>query len=1042
MRPQCATLFWVVLSCFFGVSFLPPALGQEEKSGESSRPPSSPPLSVPPGFIVERVAGPPLVERPMMAGFDDRGRLFVCDSSGFNLMEGTSEVLIKNPPHGIRMLEDVDSDGKFDKSTLFAEKMTFPMGALWRDGALYTASAPNLWRLEDTDGDGVADRREAFVTKFDFGGNSCDLHGPFIGPDGRIYWANCQRAFSIRRPDGSTLEGKGAGIFRIRPDGNDVEMLCAGGMDNPVEVAFTEEGEAFATVDLFIGFPRPRADAIMHCVEGGLFPYQELDRTFKRTGDLLPAMINLGWVAPAGLMRYRSESFGPGFRDNLFSAQFNTHQVVRHVLERDGATFRGGTETFLASPDPDFHPTDVLEDADGSLLVVDTGGWFLRGCPTSQIAKPEILGAIYRIRRQDAPSLPDARGLLLPWSQLAPGKLVELLDDPRWIVRDRAVQQLGKLGPGTVPILEATAGRSTSVRMRRNSIWALTQMECPEARAAARAFLRDESWSVRLVAASSAGLWRDPLALGALVKLAASDESAAVCREAATALGRIGVRAAAPALLEALQAEGDRFLEHAQILALIRIADRAACLRALQDPSFHVRRAALIALDQMEGGDLAREDVLPLLGSTDSELQRAALKVVMARPEWADGVTDLLRSWLTGAELSESHRSMVASMLPILSKQPSIQELVAEALRQDGTPPGTRLLLIECIAQARVEALPASWTKELRSALEQDDERILNQVVATLRARNEAGFDQALLRLARDDRRSSELRLAALGAVATRLAECEPQELDYLRSQLDARLPSLTRLASASVLSRLNLNDSQLLSLADPLNSAEALEVPYLLAAFSRSRSSTVGLRLVRSLEKSPGLDGLSPDSLRQALKEFPADAQTAAGPLLERLQKAVTDQKARLDELEPILADGNKTIGRTIFFGDKAACAGCHTVGSIGGKIGPDLSKIGSIRVPRDLLESIVFPSASIVRGYEPFTVITKNGAVQNGILGLQTAEALTLIATDRTEARIPRSSVEEIQPNRVSIMPQGLDTLLKRQELSDLIAFLASLK
>jgi len=53
----------------------------------SSAPPS---IVVPPGFVVERVAGPPLVDWPMMASFDDQGRLFVCDSSGFNLTEGTS----------------------------------------------------------------------------------------------------------------------------------------------------------------------------------------------------------------------------------------------------------------------------------------------------------------------------------------------------------------------------------------------------------------------------------------------------------------------------------------------------------------------------------------------------------------------------------------------------------------------------------------------------------------------------------------------------------------------------------------------------------------------------------------------------------------------------------------------------------------------------------------------------------------------------------------------------------------------------------------
>ncbi len=55
----------------------------------------------------------------------------------------------------------------------------------------------------------------------------------------------------------------------------------------------------------------------------------------------------------------------------------------------------------MVSDDPDCHPTDVIEAPDGSLLVINTGGWFRIGCPTSQIAKPEIAGAIYRIRRDE-----------------------------------------------------------------------------------------------------------------------------------------------------------------------------------------------------------------------------------------------------------------------------------------------------------------------------------------------------------------------------------------------------------------------------------------------------------------------------------------------------------------------------------------------------------------------------------------------------------------------------------------------------------------
>ena len=103
-------------------------------------------FTVPTGFTVELVAGPPLVERPMMASFDERGRLFVCDSSGFNLMQGTSDVMVKNPTNFIRLLEDRDGDGRFDASEVFADKMTFPMGALWHKGSLYSASAPSLQR--------------------------------------------------------------------------------------------------------------------------------------------------------------------------------------------------------------------------------------------------------------------------------------------------------------------------------------------------------------------------------------------------------------------------------------------------------------------------------------------------------------------------------------------------------------------------------------------------------------------------------------------------------------------------------------------------------------------------------------------------------------------------------------------------------------------------------------------------------------------------------------------------------------------------------
>src|SRR6202007_2363608 len=135
-----------------------------------------------------------------------------------------------------------------------------------------------------------------------------------------------------------------------------------------------------------------------------------------------------------------------GYRDSFFSAQFNVHRIEQHTLVRDGSTFRSIEQDFLTSTDHDVHFTDVLEDADGSLLIVDMGAWFNYGCPTSKIARPEVLGAIYRVRRKDAPSVVDPWGKALKLAARSPAQLVDLLDDPRPKVRDHVVTQLGMRG--------------------------------------------------------------------------------------------------------------------------------------------------------------------------------------------------------------------------------------------------------------------------------------------------------------------------------------------------------------------------------------------------------------------------------------------------------------------------------------------------------------------------------------------------------------------------------------------------------------------
>jgi putative heme-binding domain-containing protein len=548
-----------------------------------------------------------------------------------------------------------------------------------------------------------------------------------------------------------------------------------------------------------------------------------------------------------------------------------------------------------------------------------------------------------------------------------------------------------------------------------------------------RILLEHKDPAVRQAAASSVGLHRDAEAVDVLCRLVRSDLPQ-IRREAATALGRIGK--GGPALLDSLRAGADRTLEHALILALIRVGDREALSAALKDPG--TRRAALIALDQL-GDGLTRDQVTPLLDPSDVELQRTALRIIVARG-WAKEVFGLVQDWLRSYD--PARRELLQGVIAGFAKDVAMQDLAASQLRAPETGVESRLLLLESMTRAGLERWPATWTAEARWALAHADERVARQGVAALRASGSAEFDDALAAMARDEAKSPEARVDALGAATGRMWKLDGPLFRFLLDQLDPERPPLLRLAAAEALGRAPLEEGQLNALSGRLGALGALELPRLVAAYGRSGNPAVGKKLLSALEAAPGVASLSPESLRGALAKQPDELRAAAAPLLKRLSADLEAQKAKLAELKDVLSGGDVRRGREVFAGRKAGCTACHTVAGQGGRVGPDLSKIGSIRAPGDLLEAVVFPSATFARGFEPFAVRTKDGAVIDGLIVRETAEAIVVFTADRAERRIARTAVEAVKESRVSIMPQGLDAQISRDELRDLIAYLGSLK
>ena len=997
---------------------------------------------LPAGFTIELAVKPGLVDRPVTIDLDEAGRLFVSESSGSNAPVAKQ---LADRPHRIVRLEDTDGDGVYDRRTIFADKMMLPEGTLWHDGSLYVAAPPSIWKLTDTKGVGVADKREEWFAGKTLTGCANDLHGPYLGLDGRIYWtkgAFAQQTY--KRPGRADFTTRASHIFRARPDGRDVEPVMTGGMDNPVDVVFTPEGERLFTTTFLQHPAGGQRDGILHAIHGGIHGKDHSvihDAAHAWTGPtLMPVMTHLGPAAPAGLHRLESGRLGADYRNNLFAVQFNTHKVSRHVLEPSGSTFTTRDSDFLVCTSRDFHPTDIIEDADGSLLVVDTGGWYKLCCPTSQLVKPDVLGAIYRVRRIDAPVLADARGNRLPWGKMTDEALVALLADERPFVVRRAMKEIGKRGETAVGDMKSLFIANRSSNVRRNVVWAATRIDDPAARRLVRRALGDADEGVRQAALNSVSLWRDASASRDLVKILAGG-SAPNRRAAAEALGRLGDAKAVPALLRAKG--GDRPLDHAITYALIEIGDRESTERGLKSDDPNTRRASLIALDQMRDGKLESDSVKSALATDDQALRQAAWWIAGRRPEHAEAIVPLFESRLADERVKGAEEEELTNNLSRLSGSKAIQTFLASRLTHPKASHLVKRRALRSMAGATLRPMPESWGSALKSALA--EEAIQRDVLTTIRALPldaKAGLTPSLLELADTVRRPDEIRLLALASIPGGPSALSAEHFRYAMSRLDGERTVMVRGLAATILSKARLTSGQLGELPGAFRVAGPMELDRLLDAYALGSTDEVGSKLLVALSSAPARGSLRVDSVRVRLAKFSPAIRKQAEKLYAELDADAVAQKSRLDKMLASLEAGDIRRGQAVFHSDKAACFSCHAIGYRGGNIGPDLTHVGKIRNARDLLESIVYPSASFVRSYEPVVITTTAGKTHSGLVRKETPEEIILATSATEQVRIPRDRIEAMEPGKVSLMPAGMDKVLTPRELADLVAFLEACK
>ena len=997
------------------------------------------------GYELTQVASEPLTKWPLIADWDQNGELLLVESAGVSkpIVEHNKQEL-----HRIVRLIDRDQDGKFDERVVVADKLPFTEGVLALGNDLLACAPPNIYKLSDKDGDGVCEQREVWFDAQTITGCANDLHGPYLGRDGWIYW--CKGAFAEQNhnlPNGNQLKTTAAHIFRRRIEGGPIEPVMTGGMDNPVEVAITPEGERFFT-STFLQHPGGGLrDGIAHAVYGGVFgkPHKVIDDHI-RTGPLMPIMVQLGPAAPSGLICLESNKLVTPATPNkrtLVAALFNLQKVTAHQLQPSGASFTTANQDLVVADRIDFHPTDILEDSDGSLLIVDTGGWYDLCCPTSRIDQKTASGGVYRLSRKDQTTSRASR------TEVSSNAIESLHDDRPWIART-ALLEIAKSDPAlatqTIKALTSELNNEQlGLSQRLESLWALCALGGKPALDSLSQVVASKNASLAQAACHAMSLHRYVPAKQKLEQAVSSGELP-VRRAAAEALGRIGDASSIAALMTGLDISSpDRHLEHSITYALIEIgaADPITTF-ATSKHTPRQQQAAMTALDQLGASDkLTADFVLAAVDQADRQCADTAAEILGKHAEWAPRFTAKIAERF---QQSRDIQEIPASLLTIArgwKDTAAIQELIGTSLKTVATSsPTTQSHLVQLLNLYAGSALNADWDTSIADWLKKSDTVMREQLLTTLtrlNLSNAKAVQQTLLQLAKQSRSDVE-QLQFLAALPSGTDPNDPALENTLLRSLNST-DATNGQAATSALKRIKLSRDGGSQLLAGLKNQPPRDLFVSVEAINRLGNDELDESMLNTLADLPSAKTLSMDQLLNLYRNRGDKLKGLTEQAIKKLSRAPEDVEAKVDAMLAKLGPGDPIRGLQLFRSSKTACSNCHRLGYVGGEIGPELSRIGGSRTRRALLEAILFPSARLEQSYQPTRVLTLDGQVYNGIVkNTSNAKTLDLQLTADKSISIATSEIERQEPSQVSIMPAGMHELLTPEELSDLLALLES--
>ena len=941
-----------------------------------------------PGFRIDLAASEPDVVDPVSMCFDERGRMFVCEMRGYpNGGVGTGE----ETRGRVKCLTDSNGDGVFETVTVFAEGLRFPMGVTPWKGGILVAVAPDIIYLEDADGDGRAEKKTVLYTGFNLANIQQMVNSLQWAADGWIHGLAGNNAGTIHSKEKRdappvTLQARG---FRFCPDvPGSLEPTSGGGQYG---LAADDFGHWFTATNsqhlrqivIPDHYLRRSPTALVTAVTLDI-PDHGAAAKVHRISPFVPWRVERPTRRAGGAdaRRFSSTELVPG--------GFITSGCSPVVYTADlfPPTYRGST--FVCDPANNLVHRDVLDPAgsvftarrgeEGCEFLASTDNWFR---PTWLTIGPD--GALYvldfyREAIETPLSLPDDIKATMKLDSQGRGRI--------WRIAPTGFT------PRKLPDLSAANAEQLAERLADPN---------PSVRLTAHRLLCERNakgvvGTVANLARDSAGKPWLPIVLSALERFGGLTDAQVLAALSDPLAGNreVALRFAEPRLGDSEEL-------------------RAAVAKLASDPSPMVRFQLALTSGFLPSSDAG--NVLTGLISRDAGDPWLNSAVLISS---GDATPDLLAGVLTADPPATDKLPAVrgfitraAAAVGAKGDDAATARLVSLVVDGKGKATGFDLALLEGLGQGmrgKKQSL-AGWLAQSPAG-------------AKIRGRFDTAAKTLSVESASPSARADAARLLAFapfasasGPLAEVLTPQSPQELQLaavrsLAAQSDSAVPGLLlkpwqQLGPSvrrEVLEQLSAVPARVAALLDAVEKGTVKPAdiePTRIAQLKAHRNETIRKRAAKVFAGQGGADR----------------------------SKLIDEYRAALG------LTGAADRGQAVF---KQHCAACHKLAGEGHEVGPDLLAVVPGKSGEDLLMALLDPNREVDPRYLNYLANTLDGRSLTGVVVAETSAAITLRRSDGAEDTVRRADLDSLRSSGLSLMPEGLEKNVTKQDVADLLAYL----